>query len=225
MSISSQIVIFQPSVSRNEDGGMADATVETVMSKEVDVDEEVDEEALTAAVNTEVTNAATTSIEESDGSVIDQSEVPVVESEIEVKEVSTAPSRGEPKFRLFQLRRKIGDVFDNFFATNWPNWSARLQRVVQKRVDLMEKDFDKKTIACGEFNMDQRTDDDGRYDKDNACRASKQLTRNFIHWSSIYNINCDPEKENKFHAKIVTQMEAIEIRMKKRLGCDAEITE
>lgn len=64
-----------------------------------------------------------------------------------------------------------------------------------------------------------------RYDKDNACRASRQLTRNFIKWSSVYNINCDLQKENKFHGKMTEAMLKIESRMKKRLGCDMEDTE
>ena len=144
---------------------MAGATVEVLMTKEVPVDEEVDEEALAAALQTNVTTAAIQAIEESDSGVIDQTTVPVVEvSNVEVIEVSTAPSRGTPKFRLMQLRRKLGDVFDNFFAENWPGWSAKMQRFTQKRVDLMELDYDKKVAKCGEFSpeVEQRADDDGR---------------------------------------------------------------
>ena len=58
-----------------------------------------------------------------------------------------------------------------------------------------------------------------RYDEDDACKASRQLTQNLIKWSSTYNINCESEKENKFHTKISEQLEHIEQRMKKRLKC------
>jgi len=60
-----------------------------------------------------------------------------------------------------------------------------------------------------------------RYDKDDACKAAKQLTRNLITWSSKYNVNCDEssQKENKFHNKISEQLADLERRLKKRYKC------
>jgi len=217
MKISLTTVVFSSLSFRAGEDGKTIAEIKTIMEKDVPIGEEVDTEALTSLVNEQVKEATITTIEESDGELINISALPDVVSEVEVTELKTAPGRDEPTFRLFQLQRKLGDVIENHFA-KWTGWSKRIRRVIDDRIHKMEIDFNKKSETC-DFGLAERISDDNRYDKDDACKASKQLTRNLITWSSKFNVHCETGKENKFHTKIVQQLENLEKRLKKRINC------
>ena len=137
------------------------AVIEAVMEKEVPVDEMVDKDALTNAVTDEITESAIKSIEEGDGGSIDNDVVPhLVVIEVEVTDVSTTPEREEPLFRLLQLHRKIEDVIDNNFA-KWSGWSNRIKRVIQDRINRMQKDFNTKLDTC-EFSIAEVSTDENK---------------------------------------------------------------
>jgi len=106
----------------------------------------------------------------------------------------------------------LNDVIDNHFG-KWGNWSKRTKKHINRRIDSMANDYDKKAPVC---NLILRAGDDERYDVDDPCRASKQLTRNLINWAAQYNVNCIEGKEDKFFSKIEKQMQAIEKKLKKR---------
>merc|ERR1712176_1185190 len=103
------------------------------------------------------------------------------------------------------------EVIDHHFA-KWKNWSRRAKDLIQRRVDSMAENYDKKSKAC-DFDLGVFADE--RYDSNDPCRASKQLTRDLIKWAALYNRNC-PKKKDKFVKKITNQMKAYEKKLKKR---------
>merc|ERR1712174_40657 len=95
-------------------------------------------------------------------------------------------------------------------------WSKRTKKYINKRISSMARDYDRKAPECGFILRSGEASDDKRYDVDDPCRASKQLTRNLITWASKYNVNCEEGKTNKFFNKIQNQLQSIEKKLKKR---------
>ena len=152
MSISTKIVVFR-SFGRD---GAAVADLKIVMEKVVPIETESN---LKNVVTNAVETASVTAIGNSDGELIDRTVSPVIESEIEVVEISI-PSEG-PVYHLYQLHGELSDVLKNYYS-NWPGWSRRISVVILDRVTKMETDFAKQAEIC-DFSKDDQEFDTDRY--------------------------------------------------------------
>ena len=57
------------------------------------------------------------------------------------------------------------------------------------------------------------------YDAQDPCKASTQLIKGFVKWSSIYNHNCKAQDQpNKFTMRISKDFDKVEKKLKKKVG-------
>lgn len=124
-------------------------------------------------------------------------------------------------------RSHQNDVYTGFLA--WLDANVRDEKFkyamtmkIEQLTRKMLRKSEKINSRCGSYNQMPRSGKHGKYAKKDVCKAAAQLTKAFVTWNNMYNMDCrNRGRDEEFVDLMKKHFDKINIKLRKKLYCDA----
>merc|ERR1711972_1007966 len=153
-------------------------------------------------------------------SALAPSTVPTTTSPMTRMVTTTTTTTGTTLYRDPSIARNHQqDIFNGFMKWMEANirdekFKTAMTMKIEQLSRKMLRKSEKIHTRCGSFNREPRKGKHGKYAKQDNCKAANQLTKAFLLWNKLYNVDCRgrgmdnvfPELMQKHFDKILTKL-------------------